>query len=49
MTEIMTSLYDDLRCKKIKLIQPEECDNCIYYAIVNFNVCSNTTHVNYIL
>ena len=44
--EIMTSLCNDHRYKKIKVVQPEKCDNIFYYAIIQDNVCSNTTHVN---
>jgi hypothetical protein len=46
--ELMTSLYIDHRYKKIKLVQPEKRDNSIYYAIIQNNVCSNTTHIKYI-
>jgi len=48
MIELMTSLHNDHRYKKIKLVQPKKCDNSIYFAIIQNNVCSNTTHVNYI-
>jgi hypothetical protein len=44
--ELISSLQNDQRYEKIKLVQPEKCDNSIYFAIIQNNVSSNTTNVN---